>query len=106
MTITYLGNETRVTVPSVIEGYPVTAIEEDAFRATRVTSVVIPYSVTEIGWFAFADCKALQSVTIPPSVEVIGYGAFDGCDSITLYCTSDSYAAGYAASFGLPHKYV
>lgn len=104
--LAYLGSETRVTVPSVIEGYPVTTIEEAAFRATKVTAVVIPISVTEIGWFAFADCHALTSVTLPSSVEIIGYGAFDGCDRITLYCPSDSYAAQYAASFGLPHKYV
>ena len=104
--LAYLGSETRVTVPSVIEGYPVTTIEEAAFRATKVTAVVIPISVTEIGWFAFADCHALTSVTLPSSVEIIGYGAFDGCDTVTLYCPSDSYAAQYAASFGIPHKYV
>ena len=104
--LAYLGSETRVTIPAVIEGYPVTAIEEAAFRATRVVSVVIPESVTEIGWFAFAECNALQSVTIPASVEIIGYGVFDGCDTVTLHCPSDSYAAKYAASFGLRHKYV
>ena len=104
--LAYVGNEPRVTLPSTIEKYPVTTIDDSAFRDTKITSVVIPDSVTEIGWFAFADCKTLASVTIPPSVEVIGYGAFDGCDGIILYCTSNSYAAKYAASFGLPYKYV
>ena len=104
--LSYQGTETCVSIPAVIEGYPVTAIEEAAFRATRITSVIIPDSVTEIGWFAFAECKTLQTVTVPASVEIIGYGAFDGCDTVTLYCPADSYAAKYAASFGLRHKYV
>ena len=91
----------RVTVPAAIEGYPVTAIEDSAFRSTSVTEVTIPYSVTTIGWFAFADCQSLQSVTLPASVESIGYGAFDACPNLTLYCPASSYAAQYAASFAL-----
>ena len=99
--LAYLGDEPRVTVPAAIEGYPVTAIEDSAFRSTSVTEVTIPYSVTTIGWFAFADCQSLQSVTLPASVESIGYGAFDACPNLTLYCPASSYAAQYAASFAL-----
>lgn len=102
--LSYLGSEIRVTIPAAIEGYPVTAIEDDAFRQTSVTEVTVPYSVTEIGWFAFADCTSLASVTLPASLESIGYGAFDGCPHLTLYCPADSYAADYAASFGLRHE--
>ena len=103
--LSYLGKESCVTIPATIGGYPVTSIEEAAFRATPVSTVVIPASVTKIGWFAFADCKSLASVTLPASVSTIGYGAFDGCSSVTLYCPSDSYAANYAASFGLRYKH-
>ena len=99
--LAYLGDEPRVTVPAAIEGYPVTAIEDSAFRSTSVTEVTIPCSVTTIGWFAFADCQSLQSVTLPASVESIGYGAFDACPNLTLYCPASSYAAQYAASFAL-----
>lgn len=102
--LAYEGNETRVTIPAVIEGYPVTAIEEAAFRDTCVVSVTVPYPVSEIGWFAFADCTSLTSVTLPASVETIGYAAFDGCPLLTLYCPADSYAARYAVSFGLPQQ--
>ena len=103
--LSYLGKEARVTIPASIGGYPVTTIEEAAFRATPVSAVVIPDSVTKIGWFAFADCQSLTSVTLPASVSTIGYGAFDGCKNVTLYCPSDSYAAQYAVSFGLRYKH-
>ena len=103
--LSYLGKEPRVTVPDTIGGYPVTSIEEAAFRSTPVSTVILPDSVTEIGWFAFADCKSLTAITLPASLKSIGYGAFDGCDQVTLYCASDSYAAKYAASFGLRQKH-
>ena len=102
--IAYLGDESHVRVPAVIEGYPVTSIEDDAFRGTSVVTVTVPYSVSEIGWFAFADCKSLAVVKVSPSVESIGYGAFDGCPHLTIICPADSYSANYAESFGIPHK--
>ena len=97
----YTGNATAVNIPRDVEGYPVTAIGEAAFRGTAVTSVILPDTVTDLGWFAFADCQSLQSVTLPASVESIGYGAFDACPNLTLYCPASSYAAQYAASFAL-----
>lgn len=50
---------------------------------------VIPYSVTTIGDFAFADCTGLKSITIPDNVTSIGVGAFDNCSSLI------SIAIGY-----------
>ena len=102
--VAYLGDQPHVRVPAAIEGYPVTAIEENAFKSTSVVTVELPYSLTHIGWFAFADCPSLTAVTLPASVENIGYGAFDGCTHLTLICPADSYAAQYAQSFAIPHK--
>ena len=44
------------------------------------------YSVTSIGWYAFADCSGLTSITIPNSVTEIGRGAFEctGLRSVTI----------------------
>lgn len=102
--LAYQGNETRVVIPAAIEGYPVTSIGDNAFKAAAVVSVEIPYSVTDIGWFAFSDCTTLTDLTLPASVESIGYGAFDGCPSLTVYCPENSYAAAYATSFALRHE--
>ena len=102
----YKGKATTVTVPTEIDGYPVTAIDDHAFQNTAIVSVIIPGSVKSVGWFAFYGCFSLEIVAVPSSVTNISYAAFDGCPNLTLLCPSDSYAARYAVSFGLKHEYV
>ncbi|MCL1928343.1 MAG: leucine-rich repeat domain-containing protein [Treponema sp.] len=71
----YTGTDTNVTIPSVINGVPVTAIGNDAFKDKGLTSVTIPYGVTSIGNNAFED-NQLTYVSIPGSVTSIGNFAF------------------------------
>ena len=54
----------------------VTSIGYGAFSYNNLTSVTIPNSVTSIGYYAFAN-NDLTSVTIPSSVTSIGGGAFN-----------------------------
>ena len=49
---------------------------------TEITDLVIPNSVTTIGW-SFAYCSGLKSVTIPNSVTSIGSDAFRNCSGLT-----------------------
>ena len=73
-----------VTIPSTIEGYPVTSIGNSAFSICySLTNVTIPDSVTNIGDGAFFGCTSLTSVTIPNSVTSIGNGAFWACYNLT-----------------------
>jgi hypothetical protein len=83
ITITrYIGPGGAVTIPSTINGLPVTSIGEFAFfNGTNLTSVNIPNGVTNIGDEAFEQCTSLTTITIPDGVTSIGIGAF-------LYCTS------------------
>ena len=102
----YLGKNRNVVIPSEIEGYPVTRIADNAFTNANVITVSIPNTVTAIGWFAFYGCYSLESVTIPSSVTRIDYAAFDNCPTLTILCVPETYAASYAVSFGLRHRYL
>ena len=76
-----------VVVPKTVtyEGvtYSVTCIGAEAFMNCNVTSVSIPYGVTQIKGYAFYRCSALTSVTIPNSVTMINGYVFYGCRAMT-----------------------
>ena len=79
---------TSVTIPSTVTyngtTYSVTSIGYEAFAGCySLTSVTIGNSVTSIGGGAFYYCSSLTSITIPNSVTSIGDHAFYYCSSLT-----------------------
>jgi len=75
------SSDTTITIPSEINGYPVTTIGDYAFNGCdNLESIDIPNSVTYIGRGAFAWCDSLESIKIPDSVTTIGDYAFEGCE--------------------------
>ena len=88
-----------ITIPSKIDGKPVTRIGGEAFHGcTGLTNITIPNSVTSIGDWAFHKCTGLTSITIPNSVTYIGHNAFWYCSGLTSITISDSVTSiGYGA---------
>lgn len=97
------GNASVLVIPQTIDGRPVTAIADGAFRDRAVETVIVPEGVLSVGWFAFSGCYRLSCVTLPASVTTIGYGAFDNCAAgLRFIVPSGSYVARYATSYGIP----
>ncbi len=98
-----------VTIPTEIDGYPVTGIASDLFKdCAEITNMTIPESVTSIGASVFLGCSGVRDVTVPQcvctnrmssvfpsaymvitnvvvlgSVTSIGASAFSGCNGLT-----------------------
>lgn len=56
-----------------------TAIPDYAFRYAEITSIILPETITSIGYQSFYNVLELQSITIPDSVISIGNSAFAMC---------------------------
>ena len=74
---------------SVKEGTRI--ICDSAFSWCRsLSEIVIPASVTSIGYRAFSDCYSLSEIVIPSSVTSIGDSAFSLCTSLKYISISKS----------------
>ena len=74
-----------ITIPSTVDGYPVTGIDEYAFRqCSSLNSIDLSGTpVTSIGWQAFSFCSSLETIIIPNSLTFINRYAFYNCTSLT-----------------------
>lgn len=80
--------------------YEVLGIKENAFRdCADLTMVVIPNSVTEIGYAAFDGCVGLKSAVISNKVSSIGIDAFRGCRGLTSLKIPDGVTTISHSSF-------
>lgn len=79
----YIGRETKINIPSNINGNKVTSIGKRAFiENTVLLDVTIPNTINNIDDSAFYGCSNLKSITIPNSVTYIGWGAFGFCTNL------------------------
>ena len=79
----YIGSDSKVEIPSEIDGYKIVKLGYASFAFdNKITEVVIPEGITEIDRYAFHMCQNITNVKIPNSVEIIGDNAFRNCSKI------------------------
>lgn len=90
LVVGYTGNAKRVIIADVYMDKPVREIAQSAFRNTGITDVVIPASVTSIGYSAFSSADVytstnLRTVTFAEGSKLtsIGNMAFRNCTLLT-----------------------
>ena len=71
----------KESIQNVVVETGVTTVE-GFYSCKNLTSVSLPNTISEIGYFAFQDCT-FSSFTIPDNVEIIGGAAFRGCSNLT-----------------------
>jgi len=77
----------------------VTEIAASGFANARFNEVIIPNSVTTIGYGAFSNNSSFERVWIPSSVTVIDSMAFSNCSLLTIYAQAENKPSGWNASW-------
>ena len=79
----YYGSVAAIIVPDTIDGYPVVAIGNEAFRGNKyLTAILIPDCITSIGDYAFADTN-LDSLVLPAELNRLGRCILSGNKMVT-----------------------
>ncbi|MBO5906873.1 MAG: leucine-rich repeat domain-containing protein [Clostridia bacterium] len=90
----------NIVIPSKYKGLPVVEIGYGAFKSEKkLTSVVIPDSVTLISDDAFENQTSLTSVNVGKNVVSIGISAFEGCTNLKTVVISDATENIFAHAF-------
>ncbi len=77
------GSDITVEIPSEVNGITVTEIGKDVFKDNKnVGRLIIPDSVTKLGYRMCSGCTALSEVRLPAGLTVIPDEAFNGCSSL------------------------
>ena len=78
----------KVTVPDSVQ-----ALYGSFASCVSLEEVVLPDSLSSIGYCTFLGCFSLESITIPDSVTFIGESSFLGCSSLTSVTIPDGVIA-------------
>lgn len=93
-------NQTSITIPSSIGGYPVTHIFDYAFEDwTNLKTVVIPDTVVDIGIAPFRNCYNLSNITFSKNLNHISVYAFENCVSLKSVKLPDTVESIYTGAF-------
>ncbi len=86
----YKGNETDITIPDTIDGFPVMMIDGDKFVTTEIERFAFPFEMKTISARMFDGALNLKEVILPPNCETIEAGAFRETNSLQELFIPDS----------------
>lgn len=82
--VIYGGHVKKVTVPDGVQ-----ALVGSFEGCASLEEVVLPDSLSSIGYGAFVGCESLESITIPDGVTTVGDNMFFDCGSLTSITIGD-----------------
>lgn len=89
----YHGTDSKIAIPSVIEGYVVTQISSYCFADnSNIQYVELPNGVITLGEKAFSGCTNLKSIYIYNNIERIGDSALEECTALRIIYYSGTKA--------------
>lgn len=84
------ANDICLTIPDMIDNYPVVEIGDGAFADnTSIGYVILGKNVNKIAFSAFNNCGALIRVDATPALRVIDNSAFAGCTALCEFNGAD-----------------
>lgn len=94
----YVGEETNIVVPAIINGYKVSTIGFYAFYGNNtIEKVTISDGIETIKEGAFERCEKLKEITVASSVKMIQNFAFEGCKLLsTISIKNANVDLGYS----------
>ena len=79
----FRGFAATLSLPSRIQGYPVTAIDRKAFLSQKsLCGICLPDTIQEVGDWAFAHCGSLAEISFPKREVRFGRAVFKDCGSL------------------------
>lgn len=96
------ATDTDIVIPSAYDDgingeHAVTNIVSSAFAGCSIQSVIIPDSVTSMGYYAFGDCLQLKSVSTGNGLTSITTATFSGCKNLIEIDIGNSVTSIYSA---------
>ncbi len=84
---------TSFTVPD-----GVAVLDDGAFMGSRLSEIILPRSLLNIGFGVFKNCTNLTELNLPNQVSSILLGAFSGCTSLTSLFIPPKTSMGWTES--------
>ena len=77
--LSFCDKLTSVVLPDTVEEIGISAFN----GCKNLKRIRLPYYLQSLGNVVFEGCSSLNQITLPPFIENIGLGIFQGCDSLT-----------------------